>query len=88
MNNKTIKKSIALLMLILIIFSNLSNIVFANDVSGEKLIKNKGDCGLHLQYWKESIQNWSYIKCYYVVYQENGKEYPAYCLEQDRHRSW
>ena len=85
MNSKILKKLVAILMLLSIFLSNISNIVFASMPMSEAYIKDKGECGRHLQYWKEEIGNWSYLITHYVVYEENGKEYPAYCLEQDLH---
>lgn len=86
MKNKFLNKIIAMLMILMLGLSSISNIVFANtEISGSKTIINKGECERHLQYWKESINNWSYIICHYVVYEENGIEYPAYCLDHDLH---
>ncbi len=50
-----------------------------------RIWRKKGDCGHHLQYWKEEKGLWSYINCTYVTYNENEKEYPAYCLNRDAH---
>ena len=85
MNKKILKKLIAIVMLLSIFLSNISNIVFASMPMSEAYIKDKGECGRHLQYWKDEIGHWSYIITHYVVYEENGKEYPAYCLEQELH---
>lgn len=75
-----VKKFIAFLMLILTIFSVFSNTVFATEISSADL-KYKGDCGYHLQYWDKD--HWSYIITSFVTYSENGKEYPAYCLNRE-----
>lgn len=75
-----VKKFIAFLMLILTIFSVFSNTVFATEISSADL-KYKGDCGNHLQYWDKD--HWSYIITSFVTYSENGKEYPAYCLNRE-----
>ncbi len=83
MNSKILKKLVAILMLLSIFLTNISNIVFASIPMNEALIEDKGDCGRHLQYWKEEINNWSYVICNYVAYRENGKEYPAYCMDHD-----
>lgn len=80
-----VKKFIAFLMLILTIFSVFSNTVFATEISSADL-KYKGDCGYHLQYWDKD--HWSYIITSFVTYSENGKEYPAYCLNRELPRSW
>ena len=78
MKNKVLKKSIAVFMLLTIIISSISNIVFAKTVGNDAFLQNRGDCGYHLQYWNDAKNIWSYIKCTYVTYDENGKEYPAY----------
>ena len=83
MISKIIKKAVAILMLLSMILSSISNIVFAATPISEAYIEEKGDCGLHLQYWNENREEWSYITCTYVVYMENGKEYPAYCLNRE-----
>ena len=81
--NKTLKKVIAILMLIALFFSNLSS-VFATDINSAYL-ENHGDCGRHLQYWKDDINDWSYVITTLVYYNHNGSLYPAYCLNRDKH---
>lgn len=85
MKDKVIKKLVAVFMLVVTFFSTFSNIVFAKKIGDEAYLEKKGDCGHHLQYWKEEKGLWSYINCTYVTYNENGKEYPAYCLNRDAH---
>lgn len=78
-----INKIIAVVMVLLLLFSSIQNIVQAVTFNQDVNIYEIGDCEYTLQYWKEEIQNWSYIICTYVVYQENGKTYPAYCLNRE-----
>ena len=85
MKNNVLKKSIALLMLLILFISSIYNIVLAKDIGDEAYLQNNGDCGFHLQYWKEEKGIWSYIICTYVTYNENGNEYPAYCLNRESH---
>lgn len=85
MKNKIIKKSIAITMLVSLFMSLISNIVLAKSVGESALIQDRGKCELHLQYWKASANIWSYVTTTYVTYNENGVEYPAYCLNQDLH---
>lgn len=82
---KITKKLVAIFMLLSILLSSISNIVLAKTVGDEAYLENKGDCGYHLQYWKESAGVWSYIITTFVTYNENGREYPAYCLDQQLH---
>lgn len=77
---KTItKKSMAILMLVLTLLSTFSNFALATEIS-EAFLQNKGHCGHHLQYYNATTGAWSYVEAHYVVHTENGKEYPAYCL--------
>ena len=85
MINKIIKKSVAIMMLLSMIFSSISNIVFAATPISEAYIQDRGDCGYHLQYYNQERGAWSYIKCNYVVFNKDGKDYPAYCLQQNLH---
>ena len=83
MSNKIIKKSVAILMLLSMILSSISNIVLASTPISEAYLEDKGDCGSHLQYWNSDRNVWSYIICTFVTYTENGKEHPAYCLNRE-----
>ena len=74
------KKGIAMLLLVLSLFSIFSNVFAATPISSA-LIKNGGDCGYHLQFWDSSQNRWSYVKTTYVYYEEGGNQYPAYCMQ-------
>lgn len=76
------KKLVAILMLILTIFSAFSNFIYAATEISEALIQDKGEVEWHLQYWNANKKVWSYVTTAYVAYTENGKEYPAYCLDR------
>ena len=82
MNTKVLKKVMALFMLLSIILSNISNLVFATQIS-EAALLDRGDCGQHLQYWSTEKNAWSYVITTFVTYSENGKEYPAYCVNSE-----
>lgn len=77
-----IKKCVALIMLLATLLSAFSNIAFATEITSADLT-NCGDCGHHLMYWKEAIGNWSYVTTTFVAYNQNGVQYPAYCLDKD-----
>ena len=79
MLKKITKKGIAILLIILSLFSVFSNLVYAATEISSALIKNGGDCGYHLQYWDGS--RWSFVKTTFTYYEEGGKQYPAYCLQ-------
>ena len=76
------KKVIAMLLLILTLCSTFSGFSFATEIS-EANLKDKGDCGYHLQYWNADKNGWYYIITTFVTYQKNGVEYPAYCLNKE-----
>ena len=82
MIKKFAKKGIAILLLVLSLFSVFSNVFAATPISSA-LIKNGGDCGYHLQFWDSSQNRWSYVKTTYVYYEEGGNQYPAYCLQSN-----
>lgn len=82
------KKILSIILIVITLTSTFSNTIFAATKSDEATIYVKGRCELHLQYYKESEGIWSYITSAYVVYKENGKEYPAYCLNKELARSW
>ena len=82
MIKKCAKKGIAILLLVLSLFSAFSNVFAATPISSA-LIKNGGDCGYHLQFWDTKQNAWSYIITTYVYYEEGGKQYPAYCLQSN-----
>lgn len=82
MIKKCAKKGIAIMLLVLSLFSVFSNVFAANPISSA-LIKNGGDCGYHLQFWDSKQNAWSYIITTYVYYEEGGKQYPAYCMQSN-----
>lgn len=82
-----VKKSIALLMVIISLLSVFSNIVFANTEISRATIKDGGDCGYHLQFFDTEQNAWSYIITAFSYYEQNGVQYPAYCLNKDLGRS-
>lgn len=79
---KTLSKKLVctLLILITILPSLLQTVSLATEIS-EAYIQDRGDCGLHLQYWTGST--WSYVTTTYVTYNQGGVEYPAYCLNRE-----
>lgn len=83
MLKKLAKKLVASFMLLSIFISNISNITFASTEISKAKLQDKGVLPYHLQYWKESANTWSYVISSYVTYTENGKEYPAYCLNSE-----
>ena len=80
------KKIVAVLMLLLTIFSSFSNIAFATTEISSAELHDGGECGRHLQYWHNN--RWYFIITTFVTHEENGIEYPAYCLNRDVPRSW
>ena len=77
-----IRKIVAVVMLILLFFSSIQNIVYAVTFKQDVNLYDLGECEHTLQY-KRADGKWSYITCHYVVYQENGRTYPAYCINKE-----
>ena len=82
---KTLTKKIVCVLMILmtILPSLLQTVSFANTDINEAYLQDRGDCGLHLQYWNEDKSIWSYVTCTFVTYSYNGTEYPAYCMNRE-----
>lgn len=76
------KKILTMLMLALTLFSTLSPIVFATEISSAN-IQNRGNVEHHLQYWNETKNAWYYVTTTYTTYNEGSKEYPAYCINRE-----
>ncbi len=72
------KKIISSLILIFMIVSQLGG-VFAASIGETKDLVSLGECARHLKY-RNSQGVDTLIITHYVVYNENGKQYPAYCL--------
>lgn len=86
MNKLKSKKLISILMIIVTMFSTLNSSIFATEINKAN-IQNSGEVEYHLQYWNSDKNIWSYIKTTYTTYTENGKQYPAYCLNRELPRS-
>ncbi len=72
------KKIISALILIFMIASQLGG-VFAASIGETKDLVSLGECARHLKY-RNSQGVDTLIITHYIVYNENGKQYPAYCL--------
>lgn len=77
------KKIVAILMLLSIFLSSISNLVYAATEISQAYLQDRGDVEWHLQYWNADKNVWSYVTTTYVTYTENGKEYPAYCMNRE-----
>ena len=73
---KMMKKFIILFCIVVCVLNTITITTFANIDS--RNLYSKGDCGRLLK--KGDIV----VKTYIVVYNENGKEYPAYCLDKNK----
>ena len=78
------KKLISTVMLIIIVLMNFKCVSYGKTEILSANVQYSHDTGYHLQYWKSSINNWSYVKTSYIEYEYNGKMYPAYCANRDR----
>ena len=75
------KKIIGGLLLIVVLMTTFQNMIYAVSMNQRILIDNYGKCDYTLQY-KKANGIWSYVTCTLVGYSENGKVYPAYCLNK------
>ena len=75
--NKTIKKIIVLLMIILLNSFNFMKIVNAESTNVANIYK-AGDCGKLLTY------KGSQVRVFYVEYVKDGIHFPAYCLDKTK----
>ncbi len=85
MKTRKSQKIISTILLIFMIIGQLNN-VFAAQIGETKDLVSLGECGNDLRYTNPQGVTVDIIT-HYVVYNENGKQYPAYCLNSDLHRS-
>ena len=69
------------MLLIITIIINLQGVIFAKTPINQATILDKGECEWHLQYNKNG--QWLYVTTTYTVYEKNGVEYPAYCINRE-----
>lgn len=81
---KIVSKIILILLLLMISFSSFAPIVNAATPISSASLYSIGQCDYHLQFWDDNQSAWSFIICNYVVYERDGVQYPAYCLQRDR----
>ena len=66
------KRILAIIILILILFSNFNNFIYATEIKKANII-DRGQCEFNLQYWNEQTGAWHYIITHYATYNEGGK---------------
>lgn len=78
------KKLVYVLLILMTILPSLMQTVSlaVTDISSAQ-VQNGGDCGYHLQFWDSDKSRWSYIITTFAYYEQNGTQYPAYCLNRD-----
>ena len=82
---KQSKRVISTILIVFMIIGQLSN-VFAATIGQTVDLVSLGECGRHLKYRNSAGQD-VVIITHYIVYNENGKQYTAYCLDADLPRS-
>jgi len=80
------KKGVCILLIALLLLPMFQNIALAYQIGQSALIKYDKDCELSLQFWNKNVGRWSYVTCSFVYYEQDGKQYPAYCL--DKRLTW
>lgn len=83
--SRILKKILVILLLSIIFISNASNFIKAAYEIKEAYIEKIGEAPYHLKYYNESKGMYTYSTCSIVGHYENGKFYPAYCLNRDLH---
>ena len=83
--SKFLSKVLVVLLLSIIFISNAYQIVNAAFEISEAYIQKIGDADYHLKYYKEEKGMYTYCTCSIVGYYQDGKFYPAYCLNRDMH---
>ena len=78
------KKIIYILMIIFLLFQNISNVVMAATEISKADLKKDHSIKPNLQY-KNEDGTWHDIICNYINYNSNGKQYPAYCIKHGVH---
>ena len=76
--NKRIQKIFSSIILAIILLTNFQNIAMAKLVGGNKNLTSLGPCRQNIEY--KFSTGWSEVKCDYIAYKSNGKNYPAYCI--------
>ena len=80
---KIIRKSIIILLIAIIFISYAFNTVKAVYEITESYIQKIGEAPYHLKYYNSEKGIYTYAICSIVGYYQNGKFYPAYCLNRD-----
>ena len=83
--SKILSKILVVLLLSIIFISNAYQIVNAAFEISEAYIQKIGDADYHLKYYKEEKGMYTYCTCSIVGHYQDGKFYPAYCLNRDMH---
>ena len=83
--SKILSKILVILLLSIIFISNAHQIVNAAFEISEAYIQKIGDADYHLKYYKEEKGMYTYCTCSIVGHYQDGKFYPAYCLNRDMH---
>ena len=75
---KKTNKIIAVVMLILLLFSSFQNVIYAATEISKANLTTIQDSDSQIQFKYDS--GWTNVRTNYVGYRENGKVYPAYCI--------
>ena len=82
---KILSKFFAILLISIILISTGANLVNGVFDKSDAYIEQIGEIDYHLKYYKEEKGMSTYCTCSIVGYKDNGKFYPAYCLNRDMH---
>ena len=77
------KKIIAIMLIILTLFSTIKNITYARSEISEATLYKVQDCTTKLHYFSKKQNRWINVICYYTEFNNDGNKYPGYCLDAD-----
>lgn len=83
--SKILEKLLVVLLLAIIFISNAWSVAKAAYEITKADIVQIGEAPYHLKYYQEKKGMYTYSICTIVGHYENGKFYPAYCLNRDMH---
>lgn len=79
---KIIKNICVILLLVLLLLSINSNIIYASSQITEASLVKIGDAEYHLKHYNSNKGVYTYVKVSIVGYYNEGKFYPAYCIDK------
>lgn len=80
MKSLLFKKIMIIIMIAILLLCSLSNFVNASILMDKEHLYKVQDCPTKLEYYSYVQNKWIDVVCYLTVYEKDGTQYPAYCL--------